>query len=120
MADTGKTTRMSERLRAGIMAQAGQPLAGYSAGSGSEVGSATAGVIQGIKNFQKTQAGTNTMGGSAGRTEDPYQAQRAGEREDMRQFGDDDEHLGIMGNSLAGSRTYTKKEVKKGYRKLKG
>lgn len=66
----------------------------------------------------KAYGDDNSMGGSAGRTEADYQAQREGEREDMRQFGDDDEHRGLMGASLMGSRKYTKREVKKGYRKI--
>jgi hypothetical protein len=73
------------------------------------------------KSFNKAGANApkDTMGGSTGRTEGDFQAQRAGEREGMGQFGDDKEKLGAaMARSLMGSKKFTKGEVRKGFRKL--
>lgn len=106
MAEKSKNTIMAERIRAQMLADTGVPTPDVGGGAAdlSEAGRALG------KAFRDDTRGDMPTG---------YAAQRAGEREDMRQFPDEDEfrRRGIQ-NAISGSKKFTLGEIRRGYRKL--
>lgn len=106
MAKKSKNTAMAEAIRAQMLAGTGIPTPEVGGGF---VDLSAAGKALGDA-FKDPTRGEMPLG---------YETQRAGEREDLRQFPDEDEfrRIGIQ-NAISGSKKFTLGEIRRGYRKL--